>query len=561
MIVYDVVIIGAGLAGMRAAIEVGSRGNVGVLSKVYPTRSHSGAAQGGLNVAIDPNDSWESHMFDTAKGSDYLADQDVAEILCKNAPQEMYRLDRNGLLFDRKSDGTLDQKYTGGASFPRNCFGGDLSGHKILHTLYEQLMKSNATVLNEFSVVNLVIEDGQYKGVIAYDLHRGHFELIRSKSAVIATGGYGQVFQRTTNDAINTGDGMALALRQGVPLQDMEFVQFHPTTLIGSNILVSETVRGDGGYLLNDKGQRFMKKYVPGKMELAPRDIVSRSIEKEISQGLGINGQDYVYLDVSYLHKAKKFDVIQRFPQISDIAKRYVDVDIGEQPIPVQPAQHYSMGGIKANSWGKTNCKGLFTAGECACMSVHGANRLGGNSLMDTLVFGRRAGISALEYAVENNLAKPQSDCLDKQKQRVTMILKQTGNEKTANIRKELQGAMTWNLGINREEQSMKKALDLIRKLKSKKESIEIKDKTSIFNTELLDFIEMEYLLELSEVITMGAINRKESRGSHFREDYPKRDDENWLKHTVVSKDRKENIRFEYDKVVITKFPPKKREY
>ena len=561
MIVYDVVIIGAGLAGMRAAIEVGSRGNVGVLSKVYPTRSHSGAAQGGLNVAIDPNDSWESHMFDTAKGSDYLADQDVAEILCKNAPQEMYRLDRNGLLFDRKSDGTLDQKYTGGASFPRNCFGGDLSGHKILHTLYEQLMKSNATVLNEFSVVNLVIEDGQYKGVIAYDLHRGHFELIRSKSAVIATGGYGQVFQRTTNDAINTGDGMALALRHGVPLQDMEFVQFHPTTLIGSNILVSETVRGDGGYLLNDKGQRFMKKYVPGKMELAPRDIVSRSIEKEISQGLGINGQDYVYLDVSYLHKAKKFDVIQRFPQISDIAKRYVDVDIGEQPIPVQPAQHYSMGGIKANSWGKTNCKGLFTAGECACMSVHGANRLGGNSLMDTLVFGRRAGISALEYAVENNLAKPQSDCLDKQKQRVTMILKQTGNEKTANIRKELQGAMTWNLGINREEQSMKKALDIIRKLKSKKESIEIKDKTSIFNTELLDFIEMEYLLELSEVITMGAINRKESRGSHFREDYPKRDDENWLKHTVVSKDRKENIRFEYDKVVITKFPPKKREY
>ncbi|KPA19505.1 Succinate dehydrogenase or fumarate reductase, flavoprotein subunit [Candidatus Magnetomorum sp. HK-1] len=561
MIIYDIVIIGAGLAGMRAAIESSKKANVAVLSKVYPTRSHSGAAQGGLNVAIDPEDSWESHMFDTIKGSDYLADQNAVEMFCKEAPSAMYDLDHSGLLFDRKEDGTLDQKFSGGASFPRNCFGGDLSGHKILHTLYEQLLKSNVKVHNEYTVTKLIIEEGVCKGVVAYDLRHGRFELIRSKSVILATGGYGQVFYRTTNDAINTGDGMALALREGISLQDMEFVQFHPTTLYGTNLLISETVRGDGGYLLNKNNERFMSRYVPSKMELAPRDIVSRSIQTEINDGLGIDGKDYVYLDISHAHQSGKFDITQRFPQIFEIAKKYMDVDIRENPIPIQPAQHYSMGGVKTDMMGKTEIEGLFAAGECSCISIHGANRLGGNSLMDTLVFGKRAGNTAAEYSINTKLKAMKSNFLEIEKKRIRSILSQEGNESISEIRKQLRETMSKKVGIYRESSPMKEALNLIKKLQTQIQMITIKDKSSVFNTELLDYIELEYLLELAEIITIGAINRTESRGSHFRNDYPQRDDENWLKHTLAKKCDDGSIDIKYDKVYITKYPPKERKY
>ena len=562
MIQYDVIIIGGGLAGMRAGIEASNMGNVGLLSKVYPTRSHSGGAQGGLNAAININDSWESHMFDTVKGSDYLADQDAVEIFCKEAPKTMYEIDHMGLIFDREKNGTLKQIFSGGASKKRNCLGGDLSGHKILHTLYENLLKSNVTVHNEFNVIKLIIEEGMFKGVVAYDLRRGHFELIRAKSGILATGGYGQVFYRTTNDAINTGDGMALALREGVNLQDMEFVQFHPTTLYGRNLLISETVRGEGGYLLNGKKERFMEKYVPSKMELAPRDIVSRSIQTEIQQGLGINGKDYIYLDLSHLHRPGKFDISQRFPQVFEIAKKYGSVDIRTEPIPVQPAQHYSMGGVKANKNCETNIDGLFAAGECACISIHGANRLGGNSLMDTLVFGKRAGRSAGEFSLRRKLKKLPSDCFENEKRRVAAIFEQKGHEKTVNVKKDLQQTMTNCVGIYREKHSMKDALNSIKNLMQKRSQIYIKDRSRVFNTELINYFELEYLLELAEVITLGAIERTESRGSHFRNDFPERDDKNWLKHTIVIKDEYGDPEINYKPVYITeKFPPEERTY
>ena len=561
MIGYDVVVIGAGLAGMRAAIEAGRYANVGVLTKVYPTRSHSGAAQGGLNVAFDPADSWESHMFDTVKGSDYLADQDAVEIFCKEAPSAMVEMDHMGLVFDRRQDGTLDQKFTGGASFPRNCFGGDLSGHKMLHTLYDQLLKSNVSVHNEFSVARIIIEEGVYKGIVAYDMKRGHIELIRSKAAVVATGGYGQVYYRTTNDAINTGDGIALALRESVLLQDMEFVQFHPTTLKGSNILVSETVRGDGGYLLNRNGERFMQKYVPSKMELAPRDIVSRSIQTEINHGLGIDGKDFVHLDISHIHKSGKFDITQRFPQVSDIARKYMGCDIRESPIPIQPAQHYSMGGIKTDVTGKTVIEGLFAAGECACVSVHGANRLGGNSLMETLVFGKRAGNSAGQYAANHSMKSVHPDGLKKQQSRIRHILEQTGKEKTSEIRTDLRQTMTQKVGIYREGDVMAEALRQITDFQAKKDRIEIRNKSMVFNTELLNFLELQYLLDLSEVITRCAINRTESRGSHFRNDYPDRNDDNWLKHSTAKRQADGSVIISSAPASITRFPPKERIY
>jgi succinate dehydrogenase / fumarate reductase flavoprotein subunit len=560
MIVHDVAIIGAGLAGMRAAIEASKKVNVGVFSKVYPTRSHSGAAQGGINAALNPEDSWESHMFDTVKGSDYLADQDAVEIFCKEAPEAIYEIDHMGLLFNRNEDGALHQIFTGGAAFPRNCYGTDLSGHKMLHTLYEQLLKNNITVYNEWNIIKLIIEDNNFKGLIAYNPKHGSFEAVRAKTVIIATGGYGRVFHRTTNDYINTGDGMALALRAGLPLCDMEFVQFHPTTLYGSNILISETVRGDGGHLLNRNGERFMEKYVPNKMELSPRDIVSRSIQSEINQDLGIDGKDCVHLDVSHLHKSGKFDVAARFPQIYEIARKYAGVDIREEPMPIQPAQHYSMGGIRTNSVGETTINGLFSAGECACVSVHGANRLGGNSLMETLVFGRRAGARAAEYSRSNPLKGIKGDELNAERERIKKILAQDGTESAAKIREELQKTMTLKVGIYREKMSMEDALKTIKALRERKNNIKIKDQSFVFNTELLAFLELEYLLELAEVIASGALNRQESRGSHARADFPDRDDKNWLRHSIFRKEDGELIAG-YEEVRITKFPPKARTY
>ncbi len=561
MLSYDVVIIGGGLAGMRAAIEAAKYARVALLSKVYPTRSHSGAAQGGLNVVINENDSWQSHMFDTVKGSDYLADQDAVETFCKEAPQAMYDLDHMGLIFDRTEDGHLDQKFTGGATFPRNCFGGDLSGHKILHTLYEQLLKSNVTIHNEFTVIKVLTEEKAFQGLMVYDLKHGQIEVVRAKAALMATGGYGQVFLRTTNDAINTGDGMALALRAGASLQDMEFVQFHPTTLFGSNLLVSETLRGDGGWLLNSDGERFMSRYVPTKMELSPRDIVSRCIQSEIREGRGIDGEDYVHLDVAHLHQSGTFDIMKRFPQVSVIAEKFAGIDISKQRLPVQPAQHYSMGGIMANVDGETGIKGFFAAGECACVSIHGANRLGGNSLIDALVFGKRTGISIGQYAAENTMPTLNNEQQQQERQRIASIMDRSGQESTPHIRKELQTLMSADVGIYRDEESLSNALSTIRQLKRKLPNVGIKDKSQVFNTDLLGYLELEYLVELSEIITLGALKRRESRGSHFRKDYPERHDEEWLKHTLVSLQKDGELMIDHKPVSITDLTPAERTY
>ena len=560
MRLYDIVVIGGGLAGMRAAIEASRMANVMLISKVYPTRSHSGAAQGGLNVAFDPDDSWQLHMQDTVKGSDFLADQDAVEIFCREAPGAMYDLDHMGLVFNRDENGGLRQSFSGGASRPRNCFGGDLSGHKILHTLYEQILRHNIDLFNEGSVVKLIVDENQYRGVVVYNLRAGRLEVVRSKCAIIATGGYGQVFHRTTNDVINTGDGMVLCLREGAALKDMEFVQFHPTTLYPRNLLISETVRGEGGYLLNAKGERFMEKYVPTKMELAPRDIVSRSIQMEIRQGLGVDGIDVVYLDVSHLWRSKQIDVADRFPQVFDLARHYQNIDIRQSPMKVQPAQHYSMGGIQADINGSTSIAGLFAAGECACVSIHGANRLGGNSLMETLIVGRRAGYRAGEYALKNGFASLPQTALKEAEQPILDLFEQTGVERTDLLRTRLQETMTRHVGIFRDEASITMALDTIAEIKQKKKSIAVNSKSMIFNKEILELLELDYLIELAQIIAMAALNRQESRGSHARNDFPERDDAHWLKHTIVTK-AKAGYHFDFETVTITHHPPEVRAY
>lgn len=554
---HDVLVIGAGLAGMRAAMEAGKYCDVGLISKVYPTRSHSGGAQGGINAVLNENDSLESHAFDTVKGSDYLGDQDAIELFVEEAPRDIYELDRMGANFSRTEDGRIAQRALGGASFERCCFAADLTGHKLLHLLYEQLLKSNVRIYHEFFVTKLCLHEGRCSGVIAYNMQAGRIEGFRAKAVILATGGYGRVFARTTNSHIVTGDGMALALRAGAPLCDMEFVQFHPTTLYGTNILISEAVRGEGGYLLNREGERFMKNYAPEMMELAPRDIVSRCIQKEVTAGRGFENE-YVELDVRHFGRKK---IMERIPQVHDLALKFAGVEISERPMPVQPAQHYSMGGVRTDVNGKTAIEGLFSAGECACVSIHGANRLGGNSLMETIVFGRRAGASAGEYALKETGSTPSPiDDLKKESARINKILKSRGKEKASPLLKELQSAMTRYCGVFRTEKEMLKGLKKVQEIKERFKRAGISDNNLVFNTELVSYLELANLLEIAEVILKGAINRKESRGAHFRDDFPQRDDENWLKHTIARK-RDGKVEISYEPVRITKFNPQARVY
>jgi succinate dehydrogenase / fumarate reductase flavoprotein subunit len=570
---YDAIIIGAGLAGMRAAIEIGHDAAVAVISKVFATRSHSGAAQGGIGAALanEEDDNWEWHMFDTVKGSDYLGDQDAIETMAKDAPRTIYELEHLGVPFNRTAEGKIAQRAFGGhtsnfgkAPVKRACFAADRTGRVILDTLWEQCLQRGIKFYDEFQVLSLIVDNGRCCGVVAYELATGKLHTFYSKAVLLATGGAGKIFKTTSNAFASTGDGMALAYRAGAPLEDMEFVQFHPTGIYKLGILISEAARGEGGILRNSKGERFMERYAPVIKDLAPRDMVSRCILEEVRAGRGIDGKDYVHLDMTHLGE----DVIKsKLAEITGFAHTYAGVDAAKEPIPVQPTCHYMMGGIAADVDGRvildadgTVFTGLFTAGECACVSVHGANRLGCNSLLDTLVFGRRSGMEIRRFVKTVEMPPASPDYADKAAARIAELMSGKGTESAGRIMAQMQEIMMDKASVFRTEAGLGEALEQIRELQQRYQSIRLKDKGSCFNRDLLDAVELGHMLDLAEVIVVGALYRKESRGAHFREDYPARDDVQFLVHTLV--------RFTgdapqiFDKpVTITRFQPKERKY
>ena len=570
---FDAIIIGAGLAGLRAAIEIGENASVAVLSKVFATRSHSGAAQGGIGAALanEEEDSWEWHMFDTVKGSDYLGDQDAIETMAKDAPRTIFELEHLGVPFNRTSEGKIAQRAFGGhtsgfgkAPVKRACFAADRTGRVILDTLWEQCLQRNTKFYDEFQVLSLMVEDGRCCGVVAYELATGELHTFYSKAVLLATGGAGKIFKTTSNAFASTGDGMALAYRAGAQLEDMEFVQFHPTGIYKFGILISEAARGEGGILLNKDGERFMERYAPVIKDLAPRDMVSRCILEEIRAGKGIDGKDYVHLDLTHLGE----DVINnKLAEITGFARTYAGVDATKEPIPVQPTCHYMMGGIASDVDGRvtvdsgdTPFEGLFAAGECACVSVHGANRLGCNSLLDTLVFGRRSGMEINRYVQTVDFQKPAADFEKGAADKISSLMAANGKEKVGDIMAGMQEIMMENVSVFRTESPVTAALEKIRELKERYEQIALQDKGHCFNRDLLDALELGYMLDLAEVIALGALHRKESRGAHFREDFPDRDDAKFLVHTLVRHTNK-GPQISEKPVTITRFQPKERKY
>ncbi len=549
--VHDILIVGAGLAGMRAALAAPTNLDVALISKVHPVRSHSVAAQGGINAALGESDSWEAHAFDTAKGGLYLGDQDAIEAMCREAPGEILELERMGVIFSRDAHGRIAQRPFGGAGFPRTCYAADRTGHALLHALYEQILKRRTTVYEEWYVTALVVEAGVCRGVIAWDLVHGGLRMLQAKAVILATGGSGRVFLTSTNAVINTGDGMALAYRAGAPLMDMEFVQFHPTTLKDTGILITEGARGEGGYLLNTLGERFLKRYAPEQMELATRSTVSLAIGQEILEGRGVDG--CVLLDLRHLGRDK---ILERLPQIRQIAMEFAGLDPVETPIPIRPGAHYQMGGVRANQWGETAIAGLFAAGECACVSVHGANRLGGNSLLETIVFGRRAGTKAGEYAGTVGHETPAPQHLADEEARVERLLSQSGGERAWQVRQELGEALSTNLGIFRTKESMTVAGGKVRELQQRAAAVTVQDKGRVFNTDLIQALELQCLADLAETIVSGALAREESRGAHYRADFPTRNDAAWLRHTVAHR-APDGVQVSYAPVTVTRFTPK----
>ena len=547
---HDILIIGAGLAGMRAAVAASPDLDVAVMSKVHPVRSHSVAAQGGINAALGEDDSWEAHAYDTTKGGLYLGDQDAIEAMCREAPEDILELEHLGVIFSRNKEGRIAQRPFGGAGFPRTCYAADRTGHAILHAMYEQLLKRRIAVYEEWYVTALIVEDGVCQGVVAWDLIHGGLHAIRAKAVILATGGSGRVFLTSTNAVINTGDGMALAYRAGAPLADMEFVQFHPTTLKGTGILITEGARGEGGYLLNTLGERFMKTYAPQQMELATRSTVSLAIGQEILEGRGVDG--CVLLDLRHLGRQR---ILERLPQIRALAIEFAGLDPIETPIPVRPGAHYQMGGVRTNQWTETGIAGLYAAGECACISVHGANRLGGNSLLETIVFGRRAGIRAGEYVRTVVPQALRSDQLSIEQVRVQRLLAQEGSVRAWQIREELGQTMSLNLGLVRTQESMSAAISAISALTHRAASVTVQDKGQVFNTDLVQALELESLLDVAETIVASAIARKESRGAHYRSDYPARDDHHWLTHSLIRRTSEGRV-LTHEPVTITRFPP-----
>ena len=552
------------MAGLRAAIEAIESGNsTAVISKVHPLRSHSVAAQGGINAALGnapgaEDDSWEDHAFDTVKGSDYLADQDTVDVLCREAPRAVIELEHMGAVFSRFDDGKIAQRPFGGANFPRTCYAADRTGRNLLHTLYEQLTDMDVTFFEEYYVTSLVRDEERITGCIALNIADGSLHGFTSKATLLASGGYGRLFARSTNAPINTGDGAALAFRAGVPLMDMEFVQFHPTTLYGSNILITEGARGEGGYLFNNKHERFMKEYAPKAMELSPRDIVARAIQKEVDEGRGFEDQ-FVHLDLTHLGAEK---INERLPGIRSIAMDFAGVDPIGSPIPVQPGQHYSMGGVASSIDCSTPISGLYAAGECACISVHGANRLGGNSLLETVVFGRIAGETMVKAV--NNIPVPSKNpvisALQDEQARIDSILNRDKGEKMASIKEDLKNVMFDHFGVFREENKMRAGLDQLEKLNERAKKVFINDKGRIFNQSLIYTLELQGMLLISNAVAQGSLNRRESRGSHFRTDYPVRDDEQFLKHTLAYYRDNETV-IEYSDVTLGRYPVKERVY
>jgi len=566
MITHDVLIIGAGIAGLRAAIGTAARYDTAVLSKVHPVRSHSIAAQGGMNAALanvegSKDDTIEKHTFDTIKGSDYLADQPAVRVMCTQAPLLVYELEHWGCPWSRLANGKIAQRPFGGAGYPRCCYAADRTGHMVLHTFYEKIVELGVRVYEEWLALSLVVDNGRVHGVVAMEMATGRLECFGAKAVVLATGGYGRVFSRSSNALINTGSGIAIAYEAGVPIEDMEFVQYHPTTLYGTNILISEGARGEGGYLVNNRGERFMERYAKSAMELAPRDIVSRSIQTEINQGRGFN-DEYVHLDLRHLGREK---ILERLPGIREIAIDFGGIDPIDTPIPVQPAQHYSMGGVATGVRGATAVKGLYGAGESACVSVHGANRLGGNSLLDTAVFGKLVAEAVPGY-LESGAGPPDSrrlmDERKKQQERINGIISRSNAaESVGTILPAMRETMFTKCGVFREKKLLEEALAALRELKERCRKIGISSGASLrYNPGLMNALELPGMLEISEMIVAGALVREESRGSHWRTDFPARDDQRWLKHTMA-RYAPEGPQFSYTDVEITDYEPKARTY
>ncbi|HEV2148165.1 MAG TPA: succinate dehydrogenase flavoprotein subunit [Longimicrobiaceae bacterium] len=573
---YDALVVGGGGAGLMSAIYLSRQPGLrtAVISKLYPTRSHTGAAQGGIGAALAnlEEDSPEWHAFDTVKGSDYLGDQDAIEVMCNEAVDVIVELEHMGLPFSRTEDGRIAQRPFGGHTHHfgqgpvrRSCYAADRTGHMILQTLYQNCIKNGVDFFDEFQVVDVLIEDGRCCGVVAWHIDTGDLHVFRAKAVNFTTGGHGRIWSITSNAYANTGDGVAVALRRGVPLQDMEFYQFHPTGIYKLGILITEGVRGEGGVLRNDHGERFMERYAPTMKDLASRDVVARAINREIREGRGINGKKYVYLDATHLGS----EVIEKkLPDIADFCRTYLGVDPVKDPMPIQPTAHYAMGGIPTD----VNCRvlgdadntvipGFYAAGECACVSVHGANRLGTNSLLDLVVFGKRSGLDMARYCREAELPPLPPNPTARVEETFARLLATEKGEPAARLREEMQDTMQDNVGIFREGAGMEEALRKVRGLKERYANVVVMDKGRRFNTDLLEAWEAGNLLDLAEVTALSALNRTESRGAHMREDYETRDDANWLKHTLVTLGDGGELDISYKPVTITRFQPKERVY
>ena len=580
--IFDVIIVGAGGAGMRAALESSTRAKTAVLTKLYPTRSHTGAAQGGMCAALAnvEEDNWEWHTFDTIKGGDYLVDQDAAEIMCKEAIDAVLDLEKMGLPFNRTPEGRIDQRRFGGhtrnhgeAAVRRSCYAADRTGHMILQTLYQNCIKEGVEFFNEFYVLDIVLNEDSGEpvaaGAVAYELATGEIHVFRAKSVVFATGGYGKVWKTTSNAHTLTGDGMGIIWRNGLPLEDMEFYQFHPTGLAGLGVLLTEGARGEGGILRNASGERFMERYAPTIKDLAPRDMVARAMVQEVREGRGAGpNKDYVYLDLTHLPAEQ---VESKLPDITEFSRTYLGVDPITELVPVFPTAHYAMGGVPTNVETEVLrdnehvVPGLYAAGEVACVSVHGANRLGTNSLLDINVFGRRAGIAAAEYANSVEHAELPDDPQGATIALVERLRSATGNERTAVLRKDMQDTMDMNAQVYRTEATLKQALSDVQELKARYANVSIQDKGTRYNTDLIEAIELGFLLDLAEVTVVSALERKESRGGHAREDYPNRDDVNFMRHTMAYKSEdvsgEDYVRLDYKPVTMTRYEPMERKY